>query len=173
MVVKINQEAVQTAQTGVQPTIVADKVDSAQSALRTALEVLNQEGAQYAGYHLHEAIELIFDALGIEAYSRLEEACTPQPAGLIFGKPCYLSERFTKLLEGYITISDACSEAMDAVTDALGGVKDISQHQDDELDRTIVQPMCDADNAILKLIEGHIYEAFSDRYMRAKESYTI
>lgn len=167
----IQQEAVQTAQESAQRTNVADKVDTAVRCLHTALEVLKEEGVQNASFHLHEAIELIFDALGIEAYSRLEEACTPQPAGLIFGKPCYLSERFTKLLEGYITISDACSEAMDAVVEALG--RDISQRQDDELDRTIVQPMGDADDAILKLIEGHIYEAFSDRYMRAKESYTI
>lgn len=99
------------------------------------------------------------------------EAPYIQPAGLVLGKPCYISDRLAKLLESYVILGDASDRALDAIEEGMGD--EFNRKTEEKIDKLVTQPISDVGDVILDLIKEHIYEALSDRYLLNKDSYTL
>lgn len=99
------------------------------------------------------------------------EAPSIQPAGLVLGKPCYISAGLAKLIESYVILGDANDRSLDAIVEGMGD--EFNRQTEDKIDTLVTQPMCDVCDVILDLIKEHIYQALSGRYMLNKDSYTL
>lgn len=108
-----------------------------------------------------------------EPYTPTQPTQAPsiQPAGLVLGKPCYISAGLAKLIESYVIASDANDRILDAIMAGMGD--EYNRNTEDKIDTLVTQPISDVGDVILDLIKEHIYEALSDRYMLNKESYTL